>query len=245
VVSPARFELKITYFQEAAGLGIFMFLACLGSAALEAPNSGLHSALGDPTLRRILMGMLMGSTACCLIYSPMGRNSGAHYNPAVTLSFLRLGKILPGDAIAYVLAQCLGGLAGVYLAWALLGPLLALPQVHFIVTSPRPGPHGVAVAFLNELGMTFVQMTAIQLCLNRPRLNPYTGLIAASILALEVAFLSPYSGTSLNPARSLASALPARDFTAWWIYLSAPLLGMLGATEISYRFFGGNHGHGL
>jgi aquaporin Z len=235
------FKLKAAYWQEAAGLGIFMLAACLGSVILEAPGSALHQALADAFVRRSLMGLLMGLTACCLIYSPMGKNSGAHYNPAVTLSFLRLRKIRVSDACAYIVFQCLGGLAGVYGAWALAGPRLALPQVHFIVTGPAPGPHGVAIAFAAELGMTFTLMSAILFSLQQPHLRRYTGLIAACILALEVAFFSPLSGTSLNPARSLASAVPAGDYGAWWVYLIAPLLGMLSAAEISFRFSAGDH----
>jgi aquaporin Z len=243
-VAQGFFKLKLSYAQEAAGLGIFMLAACLGAAALEAPGSVLHRALTDPFLRRVIMGLLMGLTACCLIYSPMGRNSGAHYNPAVTFCFWRLKKIGGRDAMAYVVAQCIGGLLGVCLAWLLLGSSLTLPQVHFIVT--RPGHWGFGAAFVAELTETFVLMSAILLSLNNARSRPYTGLIAAAILSAEVALFSPLSGTSLNPARTLASALPSGDFTGWWIYLTAPILGMSLATEMVRRFLRWeHHGKGL
>jgi aquaporin Z len=243
-VPQESFKIKLSFFQEAAGLGIFMLAACLGAAALEAPASALHQALSDPFSRRIIMGLLMGLTACCLIYSPMGRNSGAHYNPAVTFCFWRLKKIGNRDAVAYVVFQCIGGTLGVYFAWLLLGPSLALPQVHFIVT--QPGPSGPGVAFAAEFGETFVLMSAILLSLGSARSRPYTGLIAAAILTAEVALFSPLSGTSLNPARTLASALPAGDFRGWWIYLTAPILGMSLATELARRFLTWeHHGTGL
>lgn len=188
------------------------------------------------------MGLLMGLTACCLIYSPMGRSSGAHYNPAVTYSFWRLGKISGRDALGYAASQCVGGLLGVWAAWLCLGRLLAIPQVHFIVT--QPGAAGVGAAFAAEFFETFALMSGVLLFLYHPRARPYTGLVAASILAAEVALLSPLSGTSLNPARSLASAIPAGDYTSFWIYCTAPMLGMALSAECAYRFFEWEHHHG-
>lgn len=236
--------IKLSYIQEAAGLGIFMLAACLAAAALEAPGSALHQAIADPFLRRAIMGLFMALTIVCLIYSPMGRNSGAHYNPAATLCFWRLKRINGRDALAYMFAQCAGGTLGVFVAWALLGRALSIPQVHFLVTAP--GPAGAGVAFAAELLETFTLMAAVMLSLNHGRIRPFTGLIVAAIVGVEVALFSPLSGTSLNPARTLASALPARDFTGWWIYLTAPVLGMLLATELARRFLRMEyHGAGL
>jgi aquaporin Z len=87
---------------EAAGLGAFMVSACLFATLLEYPGSAVREALSAATLRRVLMGLAMGLTAIVIIYSPWGKQSGAHINPAVTLTFLRLGKIpvvtVPGSA---------------------------------------------------------------------------------------------------------------------------------------------------
>ena len=108
------------YLMEAAELGLFMLLACAAVVAFEHPDSPAHRALGDATLRRVLIGLAMGGTAVAITYSPLGKRSGAHFNPAVTLTFLRLGKVAPVDAAAYVAAQLTGGLGGVCLAAALL-----------------------------------------------------------------------------------------------------------------------------
>ncbi|MFQ5683048.1 MAG: hypothetical protein ACE5HC_07220 [Candidatus Binatia bacterium] len=75
---------------EAAGLGIFMVSACTFGTILEYPASPIHQAIADPFLRRILMGLAMGLTAVGIIYSPWGKQSGAHINPAITLTFFRL-----------------------------------------------------------------------------------------------------------------------------------------------------------
>ena len=122
------------YLMEAAGLGVFMVSACLFGILLEYPGSPIQQAITDPFLRRVLMGLAMGLTAIGIIYSPWGKQSGAHLNPAIT--FFRLGKIAPWDATFYVLAQFAGGVAGVLLAAAALGGRIAHPSVLYVVTVP-------------------------------------------------------------------------------------------------------------
>ena len=167
------------YLIEAAGLGTFMVSACAFGTLLGHPASPAVAALPDPLARRVLMGLAMGLTAVGLIASPWGQRSGAHFNPATTLTFWRLGKVAPTDAVCYAAAQTAGGLAGVLLAAAALGSLLADPEVRYVE--------------------------------------------------------APLSGMSMNPARSLASALPAGAWAVLWIYVVAPPLGMLLAAEAYVR----------
>jgi aquaporin Z len=108
------------YVMEAAGLALFMFSAGLFGTLLGDPESPVHRAVASPLLRRALMGLAMGLTAVGIIYSPWGKQSGAHLNPATTLTFLRLGKVAPRDACGYIVAQFLGGLFGVYIVGALM-----------------------------------------------------------------------------------------------------------------------------
>src|SRR5262245_30626804 len=77
------------YLLEGLELGLFMISACVFVVLLEYPGSPVHQALPDPTLRRVLIGLAMGLTAISIIYSPFGQRSGAHFNPSVTLTFLR------------------------------------------------------------------------------------------------------------------------------------------------------------
>src|SRR5215467_4160317 len=97
------------YLIEAACLGLFMVSACSFTVLLEHPASAIRQRLSSALVRRLLGGIAMGVTAVALIYSPWGKQSGAHLNPSVTLTFLRLGKVEPWDAGFYVVAQFIGG----------------------------------------------------------------------------------------------------------------------------------------
>jgi aquaporin Z len=218
------------YLIEAAGLGLFMVSACLFATVLEHPSSPVRQTLMNAMLRRIPMGFAMGLTAVAIVYSRWGQRSGAHLNPAVTLTFWRLGKVEAWDALLYVTAQFVGAIVGVGLAAALLGPRLADPAVRYAATVPGTG--GAVVAFGAELLMTFVLMTVILIVTNRPGLNRFTGLFAGMLVASYIVFEAPVSGMSLNPARSLGSAVHAHVWTALWVYFTAPLLGMLAAAQL-------------
>jgi aquaporin Z len=220
------------YLMEAGGLGLFMISAGLVTTLLIHPGSPVAQALPDPLLRRALLGAAMGLTAIALIHSPWGQQSGAHLNPAVTLTFWRLGKVAPWDAAFYVAAQLAGGTAGVLLAAGLLGDPFIAPPVAYIATIP--GMAGVAAAFLAEAAISFALMLLVLVATNTPRLMRLTGVLAGLCVALLITVEAPLSGTSMNPARTLASALPSGLWRAAWIYLMAPPLGMLLAVEV-YR----------
>jgi aquaporin Z len=219
------------YLMEAAGLGIFMISACGFGTLLEYPGSPVRAMIPDPFVRRALMGGLMGLTAIALIYSPWGKQSGAHLNPSVTWTFWRLGKIAPADAVAYPLSQLLGGLAGVLLMGALLGPRLAAPPVMWVATLPGRG--GVLAALLAEVLISFLMMSMVLVVSNHPRWARFTGLCAGALVAAYITLEAPISGMSMNPARTLASAIPGMQWHALWLYLVAPPIGMLLAGEVN------------
>jgi aquaporin Z len=219
------------YLMEAAGLGLFMISACVFVVLLEHPSSLVHQTLSDATLRRILIGIAMGLTAIAIIYSPLGKRSGAHLNPAVSLTFWRLGKIEGWDALFYIVAQFIGGAAGVLLATLLLSRMLvADATVNYAVTVPGAG--GPWVAFAAEAAISFGLMLIVLIASNRQRLNRYTGIFAGILVATYISLEAPLSGMSMNPARTVASALHAGVWTGAWLYFIAPPLGMLLAAEV-------------
>ncbi len=219
----------VHYLQEALGLAIFMISACFFSAALEGKQSALHLAIPNGNLRSLIMGLLMGLTALFIFYSPFTAPSGSHINPAVTLVFLRMGKTCPRDAFFYILFQFIGGLAAVYVMVFLLGHSLTDEPVKYAATIP--GKQGVAAAAITELIIAFIMISMVLFTSESKRYKKYTRLFAACLVCLNVVFAGPVSGFGMNPARTLASAIPGHVYTAWWIYLIIPFAGMLGATE--------------
>jgi aquaporin Z len=218
---------------EALCLGLFLVSAATFATLLRHPDSPLSGWIASPLVGRGLMGLAMGTTAAALIYSPFGRRSGAHMNPAVTLSFLRLGRITGLDAAAYISAQFVGGIAGIVAATTLLGGRTADPSVNYVAT--EPGVWGAMAAFSAEALVAFAMMTTILNVSNVPRLARFTGLAAGLLVAACITIESPVSGMSINPARTLGSNLLAGAIGSLWIYFTAPPLGMLLAAEFHRR----------
>lgn len=220
------------YLMEAWGLGSFMIAAGVAVVLLESPDAYLHGLIADSDLRRLIVGLAMGFTAVGIIYSRWGQQSGAHINPAVTLTFLRLGKIAKWDALFYVLAQFMGGTLGVVLVLLLFQDRFAMPPVDYVRTVP--GPAGVWAAFGAECLISLLLMLTVLVFMNSKRLARLTGLAAGVLVAVFIIIEAPLSGMSMNPARSFASAAPADAWDYAWIYFTAPFLGMLLAVEV-YR----------
>jgi aquaporin Z len=221
------------YLIEAGALGLFMVSAGLFTVLFEYRTSPLHTLFPDALLRRSFVGLAMGATAVALIYSPWGRRSGAHMNPAVTLTYLTLKRIRAADALFYCVAQTMGGTAGVLLVWAVTGNAFSSPEVNFVAT--LPGPQGPIIAFLAELGISALLILTVLELSARPKLAPYTGLVAGLLITAFITFEAPLSGMSMNPARSFASAAPSGLWQHFWIYLVAPPLGMVTAALLRQK----------
>ncbi len=218
------------YLMEAAGLGIFMVSACVFTILFYHPTSPFVKSLPEEFPRRVMVGMAMGLTAIGIIYSPWGKQSGAHLNPAVTLTFFRLGKIAPWDAFFYIIAQFIGGFAGVAIVAVALGKFLADPAINYAAT--LPGHSGLGVAFLGETIISFILITVVLAVSNNPRLTRFTGISAGLCVASFITFEAPLSGMSMNPARTFGSAMLPGQWTGIWIYFIAPPLGMLLAAKL-------------
>jgi aquaporin Z len=225
------------YAIEAALLATFM--AAAGTVAVvlaRLPNPAL-SVLGmHQTLHRFIFGAAMGLTATGIIYSPWGRRSGAHFNPAVTLTYFLLGKSAAYDALFYILAQFIGGTLGFAVVARVLQPTIAQPGVHYVVT--QPGVFGPVVALVAEIAIAFIMMTVILHVSNSSRYARFTGICAGVLAATYITFEAPLSGMSLNPARTFASAFTAGDLSALWVYFIGPPSGMLIAALVYVAMHG-------
>ncbi len=146
---------------EGAELGLFMISACLFTVVLFHPQSPVVLAIPSAFIRRALIGIATGITAISIVYSPLGKQSGAHISPSVTLTFWRLKKIQTPDAVFYAGAQFIGGAFGVWISMLLAGGesenngpeqahLNLVEGAHLRITSLRAGD-GPGVEFLEYL----------------------------------------------------------------------------------------------
>jgi len=221
------------YLMEAGGLGLFMISACVLTTLIEHPGSPVRQWISNAPVRRMIIGIGMGLAAIGLIYSPWGKQSGAHLNPCVTVTYLRLGKLTGTDAFFYVLSQFVGAAAGVAVSAVLLKHWISHPAVNYAVTVP--GSSGTLVAFAAELLISFFLMTLILFASNSKSFAAFTGIFAGILIAAYITLEAPLSGMSMNPARTAGSALLSNEWKEWWLYFTAPLIGMLAAAEL-YRW---------
>jgi aquaporin Z len=214
------------YAAELLGTALLVFLGLSVVIFNFGPGSPAATLLPDPFARRLVTGFLFGSTGALLALSPLGRVSGAHLDPVVSGAFWLAGSLDGGDAALYALAQCLGGVLGAVplpLAWGAFGA-----AVRFGATLPSPLA-GPGAAVVGEAGATACLVGGILFFVGRPRLRPFTPALLPPLVALLVALEAPWSGTSMNPARSLGPAIVAHTLGIWWVYALGPALGALGA----------------
>jgi aquaporin Z len=234
ILSSLRANWRV-YAIDGALLGIFMISACSVVALMQHPGSPVHRAIVSSFTRRAIIGIAMGLTALCLIYSPWGKRSGAFMNPAMTIGFLRLGKLAAIDATFYIVAQFIGATIGVQISSIALGMIVSHRSVNFAATVPGTG--GLLFAWIGEFAIAFVLISAVIVLNRHNRLTRFTGCVAATLVALFITFEAPLSGMSFNPARTFGSALFANEWTGWWIYHTAPILGMLAGIEVQRVLF--------
>jgi len=225
------------YLMEAGEMTIYMFLTCVFATLLQHPASPVRQVIAGDLSRRALMGLAIGATVIATVMSPWGQRTGGHFNPAVTFTFYRLGKVELWDALFYINAQFFGAIAGVAIAKYVLLGAPGNVAVRYAVTVP--GMRGSGIAFLAELTMSFVLMVTVLCVSNRETPARYTPYFVGAIYAIFITFETPLSGMSMNPARTFGSALHAGDWHGLWIYFTAPTVGMLVAAEVFLLARGG------
>ena len=221
------------YLMEAGELGVYLFMACALATLLQHPASPLHQYVRGGVERRALMGAALGATMVALVMSPWGKQPGGHFNPAVTFTFYRLGKVEFWDFWFYTAAQFLGAVGGVSVARYMLRGAPGNEAVRYAVTVP--GMWGSSVAFAAEVVISFVLVLTVLFVTNREGLAPYTPYFVGLLIAAYITFEAPLSGMSTNPARTFGSAFHADAWHSLWIYFIAPTSGMLAAAEVFLR----------
>jgi len=217
------------YAIEGGFLFAFVLLAGVVSAWLQAAGTG------SEILHRVLSGALLGGLLVAMIYSPWGRRSGSHMNPAITLAYIRLGKVGRWDGVFYIVAQLAGALAAVLLlrSGALLPPASAPASLAATI-----GPSNLWVAFATQFVLATVAMLLILFTSNHASFFRWTGAVYGLLVMLVVACVSPLAGFGMNAARLLAVDATSELGLLRWLNLLPPLLGMQLAIEV-YRLFTG------
>ena len=220
------------YLMEAWGLGTLMLVGAAAAAVVQIPGLGLMQLAG-PFWQRVAVGGTVAVTAALLIYSPWGRQCGAHFNPSATLTFLLLGRVRFWDALFYIVFQIGGAAVGLLTAALCFGDTLRMPPVEWLATYPTGMK--VALPFAAEFLASFAVMSLILATGGTARVARYTGLVDAGATFILSLFEVSASGFSLNPARSLVSAVPSGHWNGFWIYLVAPPAGMVLAAFVNGR----------
>jgi aquaporin Z len=201
-------------------LGTFLFFA-IGLSSVQAVG-----ALGDAAPLLVVVPLAFGLGLLAAIFA-FGHLSGGHFNPAVTVAMVIDGRTTPTDAVGYIVAQVIGAIA----AAGLVLVLWSQEAVAGTITAPGSGFGDMQALALEGV------LTAIFLLVILASTKHASSLAALAIPLTLVAIhlvAVPFTGSSVNPARSIGPALVGGDLSSLWIYLVAPIIGAIGAALV-YR----------
>jgi aquaporin Z len=215
-----RFSWKF-FWSELIGTALVVLIGLSLVIVMFGTGSPMAKLIPSEGLRRLMTGFLFGTTGASIALSAVGRVSGAHINPAVTMVFWLFHKIDVRTAMTYILAQLAGAVIGALplLAWGTMGRSVA-----FGATFPGDG-YSLQVVLLGEIVTTFTMVSLLCVFIGFRRTRPFTPGIFPILYAIMVYLEAPISGTSTNPARSLGPAMVSGQWQGWWIYWLGPLLG--------------------
>ncbi len=192
-----------------------------------ATGSPVPTAIHSHSARLLLTGILFAGFGSLVAVSPLGRRSGAHLNPAVTVAFWLERHVHRHDLAGYIAAQCIGAIAGAALVRLLWGERAA--SVGDGVTAPGRGLTALEAAGVEAL-MTAILVFTVFLFVSSAHTARWTPLAVWLVVAVLVWQGAPYTGTSLNPARSLGPALASGHWHDYWVYVLGPLAGAILAS---------------
>ena len=195
--------------------GTFALVFCGPGAVIMNDNSG-------GMVTHVGIAITFGLIVMAMIYA-IGEQSGAHINPAVTLAFWASGTFPKKEVIPYIIAQ-------------IIGALLASATLYFLF--PAHPTQGVTIplnsnaqAFVLEVILSFILMfVIIKVSTGSKESGTIAGIAIGGVVGLEAMFAGPITGASMNPARSIAPAVFSGDLQYIWLYIVAPIIGMLLAS---------------
>ena len=215
-----RFPWQV-FFSELVGTALLLLVGLSLVIVMFGTGSPMVRLIPNEGLRRLITGFLFGTTGATIALSAVGKESGAHINPAVTMTFWLFRRLHSRVAIVYIVAQLAGGIIGSLplLAWGQMGRSVA-----FGATLPGAGYSSLAV-LLGEIVTTFTMVSLLVIFIGFRRTRPFTPGIFPILYAVMVYLEAPISGTSTNPARSFGPAIVSGEWQVWWIFWIGPMIG--------------------
>ena len=220
------------FFSELIGTALLVLGGLSVVIVMFGEGSPMPRLVPNEPLRMTLTAFLFGVVGSVVAVSWIGRESGAHINPAVTMAFWMMRKLDLRAASGYIVAQMLGAWLGALplLAWGAMGQ-----SVLFGATIPGNG-YTTPVVLLGEVVTTFGLVATLCLFLGFHRLRRYTPFVIPFLYAVMVPLEAHISGTSTNPARTFGPAVISGRWDGWWIYWVGPMAGMLIAIAVCSSF---------
>ncbi len=195
----------------------------VGSIAADYISGGKLGLTGIALAHGLAIAVMVSATAAV---------SGGHLNPAVTIGLWFVQKINSTNAIAYVIAQCLGA---IFAALLIKGAIPAAVLTAVSMGTPALGTGISANAgLLTEIVLTFFLVFVVYGTGVDVRAPKCGGLFIGLTVALDILMGGPISGAAMNPARYIGPALLGGGLQNWWIYIVGPICGGILAAAI-YR----------
>ena len=213
---------------ELVGTAFQLFLGFSVVAVMEAPGAPGRRLVGSAGVRLVLIGVAFGVLAAVVATSPLGRRSGAHLNPAVTVGFFARGHTHGHDLVGYTVAQVAGALAAAAGFTAVWGTWAG--EVDSARTVPSVGSPWVAAGI--EAALTMGLLLVVFSMVSSARTARWTPAVVTGVLSGLIWAGAPYTGARMNPARTLGPDVVARGYADVWVYFLGPPAGALLAAGL-------------
>jgi len=222
-----KFEYKL-FIAEAIGTALLLFCGLNIVIFNWGEGSVVAKLIPSTLIRTILTGFMFGCVGCLIALSNVGKISGAHINPAVSIAFWLRGKMATNAMLGYIAGQMIGAAVGclpLLLIWGQQGS-----SIQYGIT--LPGERGVWAAFLSEVLATASLIFYLYIFIGRKNLRNYTPFGIPILYSILNIFFATRSGDSTNPARSFGPAVITGNFSYYWLYWLAPIVGVLLVTAL-------------
>jgi aquaporin Z len=226
-----KFAYRI-FFSELIGTGLLVLIGLSLVIFMFGSGTPMARIIPNEGMRSLITGFLFGTTGASIALSPVGKISGAHINPIVSMGFRIIGRLSLKMALTYIAAQLIGAAIGCLplLLWGDMGK-----SVSFGATLPGTD-YSTLQVLLGEVVTTFTMVALLAIFLAYRNIRRFTPAIFPPLYSIMVFLESPISGTSTNPARSFGPSLISGQWEGWWIYWLGPIIGTVIALVVFSYF---------